>query len=204
VTPDVETRPVGPDDLADLTTLFSRRRQTRHCWCMAFCTTRLQFAAGWLGGGNQRRFSAMAAQSAAPMGVLASVAGDPIGWCACGPRSRYTAATDPANPLMRQRSSAEDEAVWLLPCLLVDRGHRGQGITGALVRAAVELARHEGAAALEGWPLAASQGRSGDDFVGREQTFAKAGFSCVDRPTGERAIMRLELGRPQNRVRGTG
>jgi GNAT superfamily N-acetyltransferase len=164
---------------------------------MAFCGPRRQFATGWLTGGNQRRFSAMAATSASPMGVLASIAGDPIGWCACGPRSRYTASTDPANPLMRQRSSAEDETVWLLPCLLVDGGHRGQGVTGALVRAAVELARQEGAAALEGWPLAASQGRSGDDFVGREQTFAKAGFSCVDRPTPERVIMRFELGEPE-------
>ena len=161
---------------------------------MAFCTTRVQFAAGWLSGGNQRRFSNMAVASTSPMGVLASVADHPIGWCACGPRSRYTAATDPGNELMRRRSPLEDGSVWLLPCLLVDKAHRGRGVTGSLVGAAVELARREGAAALEGWPLAASQGRSGDDFVGREQTFARAGFHCIDRPAPGRVIMRLELG----------
>ena len=185
---------MGPDDLGDLATLFCRQRQSRHCWCMAFCTTRAQFATGWLTGGNQRRFRTMAVDGESPMGVVASVAGDPIGWGACGPRSRYTSATDPANKVMRLRSPHEDQTVWLLPCLFVDARHRGQGVTRALVAAAVELAHLQGAAALEGWPLAASQGRSGDDFVGREQTFARAGFHCVDRPTPQRVVMRLDLG----------
>ena len=51
-------------------------------WCMAFCVTRSQFAAGWLNGGNQRRFGAMAAASSTPMGILASRAAEPVGWCA--------------------------------------------------------------------------------------------------------------------------
>ena len=193
--PHVDTRPVRADDVAELATLFERHRTTRHCWCMAFCTTRTQFAAGWLTGGNQRRFRAMAAESGPPMGVVASLAGDPIGWGACGPRSRYPAATGRINKVMRLRSPLEDQTVWLLPCLFVDARHRGQGVTRALVMAAVEVARREGAVALEGWPLAASQGRSGDDFVGREQTFVHAGFHCVDRPTPQRVVMRLDLDR---------
>jgi len=61
------------------------------------------------------------------------------------------------------------------------------------VRAAVELARREGASAIEGWPLAASERRSSDAFLGREQVFKDLGFSCVERPSLERVIMRLEL-----------
>jgi GNAT superfamily N-acetyltransferase len=114
---------------------------------------------------------------------------------ACGPRSRYAAATNPRNKIMRNRVGAEDETVWLLPCLFVRVGRRGQGVTHALVRAAVELARREGASAIEGWPLAGSEGHSADAFLGREQVFEDLGFNCVERPSPERVIMRLELGR---------
>ena len=179
--------------MPDLATLFEMQRTTRRCWCMAFCVTRSQFAAGWLNGGNQRRFGAMAAASSAPMGILASQAAEPVGWCACGPRSRYNAATSPRSKIMRNRARDEDEIVWLLPCLFVRAGRRGQGITHALVRAAVELARREGASAIEGWPLAGSEQRSDNAFLGREQVFEDIGFSCIDRPSPERVIMRLEL-----------
>jgi len=160
---------------------------------MAFCVTRSQFAAGWLNGGNQRRFGAMAAASSTPMGILASQAAEPVGWCACGPRSRYVAATTPRSKVMRNRARDEDEIVWLLPCVFVRAGRRGQGVSHALVRAAVELARREGASAIEGWPLAGSERRSGDAFLGREQVFEDLGFNCVERPSPERVIMRLEL-----------
>lgn len=190
---DLGTRPVGPKDLPDLARLFESQRATRRCWCMAFCVTRSQFVAGWLNGGNQRRFGAMTAASSAPVGILASQAAEPVGWCACGPRSRYIAATSPRSKIMRNRARDEDEIVWLLPCLFVRAGRRSQGVSHALVRAAVELARREGASAIEGWPLAASERRSSDAFLGREQVFKDLGFSCVERPSLERVIMRLEL-----------
>jgi len=197
VSADIHTRPVGPNDLRDLARLFESQRTTRRCWCMAFCVTRSQFAAGWLNGGNQRRFGAMVAASSTPMGILASQAADPVGWCACGPRSRYVAATTPRSKIMRNRAPDEDETVWLLPCLFVRAGRRGQGVTHALIRAAIELARREGASAIEGWPLAESERRAGDAFLGREQVFEELGFNCVERPSPERVIMRLELHGPE-------
>ena len=190
---EVDTRPLGPGDSDDLALLFGAQRGTRHCWCTAFCTSSGQFALGWFGGGNRRRFERMTAASATPMGVLASVDGAPVGWGACGPRSRYTAAIDGRSSLLRGRPREEDETVWLVACLFVAPAHRARGVTHALVRAAVELARQEGALAIEAWPLAASSPRSGDAFVGREEVFRAAGFGCVDRPTPQRAVMRLDL-----------
>jgi GNAT superfamily N-acetyltransferase len=160
---------------------------------MAFCLTRSQFAVGWLNGGNRRRFEEMATLSSTPMGILASVAGEPVGWCACGPRSRYAVAISGRSKIIASRARAEDESVWLLPCLFVRVGCRGQGISHTLVRAAVELARSEGASAIEGWPLAGSEQRPADAFLGREQVFEDLGFTCVERPSPERVIMRLEL-----------
>jgi GNAT superfamily N-acetyltransferase len=166
---------------------------------MAFCVTRSQFAAGWFGDGNRHRFEAMAKGNSMPMGILASVAGEPVGWCACGPRSRYTVAASGRSKILANRERAEDESVWLLPCLFVRTEQRGQGVTYALVRAAIELAHREGAFAIEGWPLAGSNRRSDDAFVGREKVFEDLGFSCVERPSPQRVIMRLELREGRNR-----
>lgn len=186
---DVETRPVGADALSDLAVLFGAERTTRHCWCMAFCATRTQFATGWIGGGNQRRFAALSTAEATPMGVLASVAGEPAGWAACGPRTRYVGS--PRSELIRRRDRAEDATVWFVPCLFVAEEHRGRGVTYALVRAAIELARDAGAAAVEAWPRAGSDRSAADGFLGREKVFADLGFHPVDRPSADRVLMRL-------------
>ena len=114
----VLVQPVGPQQLDDLRRLFEGGRTTRHCWCMAFCTKGWQFASGWYGGGNRRRFESMAVSSPAPMGVLASVGETPVGWCACGPRARYTSAIAGRSSLLTDRPRVEDDTVWLVACLL--------------------------------------------------------------------------------------
>jgi GNAT superfamily N-acetyltransferase len=189
---DVETRPVGPAELADLATLFEQTRNTRHCWCAAFCTTRGQFALGWFHGGNRRRFEAIARGAEVPMGILATVKGTPVGWCACGPRSRYLVG---GAGLLHGRVVSEDDDVWLLPCLFVRPEHRNEGVTYALARAAVELAGSNGATAVEGWPTSTAVGQPADGFLGREKMFESLGFTCTSRPTPQRAIMRLDLNR---------
>ena len=184
---------MGADNVDDLAGLFDADRNTRHCWCTSFCTTGRQFAAGWFGGGNRRRFAALAAASRYPMGVLALLNDAPVGWCACGPRSRYTAAIKGRSQLLRTRPRADDDLVWLIACLFVDARYRRRGITHALIAAAVALARREGAVAVEAWPVSASDPRPADLFLGREQAFRTQGFECVDRPSPHRSIMRLDL-----------
>ena len=188
----VDIQPVGPGQLDALAALFTAERATRHCWCTAFCATRWQFATGWYGGGNRRRFETMAATERAPMGVLAAEAGEPIGWCACGPMIRYTAAIDDRNRLLADRPRVDE--VWLIACLYLAPQHRGSWTAVALIRAAVSLARAEGASAVEAWPLAAGVRRRGEEHVGREGVFARLGFNTVQRPSLERVVMRLDLG----------
>jgi len=171
----VETRPVGEADVSDLARLFGSQRSTRNCWCMSFCASRPQFALGWMTGRNRERFASMVASSPTPMGVLAAAVGEPVGWCACGPRARYAAALDTRSTLMPDRVVTEDEHVWLLPCLFVAAGHRGRGITRTLVRAAVDLARSGGATALESWPMAKAADHPGEAFLGREELFEDLG-----------------------------
>lgn len=190
---EIEVRPVDAGNVADVASLFGGERSIRHCWCTAFCSTSRQFAAGWFGGGNRRRFGDLAAASRHPMGVLALLDDLAVGWCACGPRSRYTAALNGRSQLLRTRPRDEDDHVWLIASLFVDAGHRGRGITHALIAAAVEVARREGAMAVEGWPNTSSTPPTADLFVGRERVFHALGFERVDRPTPQRSIVRLDL-----------
>lgn len=194
VTAPIAVRPVGPPEIDDVDELFGSARTTRHCWCMSFCTSRTEFALGWFGGGNRRRFKAMA-EGGIPMGVLASVAAMPVGWGACGPRSRYLGDAPSRHPLLGDRPRTEDETVWLLPCLFVRAGYRGQGIAHAVVDAAVSLARQHHATALEAWPSSRDSG-SRDGFLGRVELFAELGFRSVAQPTPDRVIMRLNLSGP--------
>jgi GNAT superfamily N-acetyltransferase len=189
-----QVRPLGVDDLADLASMFDASRNTRSCWCTSFCSTRTQFAFGWVTRRNRSRFEAMASAGGPPMGVLASLDGTAVGWAACGPRARYLVAADGRSGLLKELDRDEDERVWLVPCLFVRAEDRGQGVTQALVRGAVELAEQHGATAVEGWPMSTAEPGRADDFVGREVVFEQMGFRCVSRPDPTRAIMRLDLG----------
>jgi len=118
-----------------------------------------------------------------------------VGWCACGPRSRYAVAVG-RSPLIGG-PRAEDETVWLIACLFVRPTHHGFGVTHALVRAAVALARGEGAVAIEGWPIAATIQKSADAFLGREPLFRELGF-MPGRAANAEAGYRAARPRPLN------
>lgn len=188
----IELRTVGPEHLDAVAGVFGPARQTRRCWCTAFCSTSWQFASGWFGGGNRRRFEAAAAVDPAPMGVVAVEDGEPAGWCACGPRSRYLAGGRSA--LRTGRPDGDDDGrVWLIPCTVVRPGHRRGHLVVPLLRGAVAVAAERGAAAVEAWPLARGVRNPADDHLGREAVFANLGFTPVRRPTPTRVVMRLDL-----------
>ncbi len=187
--------PVTADRLDDLADLFNSNAATRGCWCMSFVLPRASGPEHYerRRGGNRRAFEAMAQDVDPPMGLLAYRNDTPVGWCATGPRSRYQRAIAPRGTILKQRDPAEDDDVWLVPCFFVCVGFRRDGITEALLIAAVALARSSGASAIEGWPIANEYGGA-ESFESREHVFAKCGFECVGRPSPRRAVMRRELG----------
>jgi GNAT superfamily N-acetyltransferase len=86
----------------------------------------------------------------------------------------------------------DDVPVWSLSCLYVRKGHRRQGITSALIEAALQAAKDAGAPALEAYPFdaAVSPSASGSGYA---STFARAGFQTIARRTPARPIMRHDL-----------
>jgi GNAT superfamily N-acetyltransferase len=185
-------QPLTRDRLDDVARLFATDESANGCWCMWFIIPVKEYHAGGPAG-NRAAFTELAARSDLPLGLLAyDRAGDPAGWCAVGPRTRYVRALK--TPTYRGGGAGSDTDIWLVPCFFVRKDTRGSGITRALLDAAVDLARQNGATAIESYPFAASvKHPSGDVQVGSEAVFAACGFVPVRRPSASRVVMRREL-----------
>lgn len=196
----IEVRPATAGRYGDVEELFRTNGTTKGCWCMFFVVPNKEFSAGW-GAGNHEKFGELVGAADPPAGLLAYRAGEPVGWCAIGPRSRYGRAL--RSKVLQGRATAEDDSVWLLPCFFVRRDARRSGVTRELIAGAVELARGSGASAVEAFPLASTEGRApaGDAFIGTEAMFAACGFEEVSRPTPRRVLMRRPLSSPSSRRR---
>jgi GNAT superfamily N-acetyltransferase len=195
----LEIHPVTPDRLADLADLFGTSKTTTGCYCMWFLLPGKQCDDGW-GETNRRSFEARVQTSAEPLGLVGYLDGEAVGWCAAGPLTRYERAL--RSPVLKGsagpsgRDPAQEPGVWLVPCFFVRRTARKQGITRALLTAAVELARDHGAPAVQGFPLAGDRRRGASDaYLGAEPVFASCGFEVVSRPSASRVVMRRELSR---------
>ncbi len=193
----LEFRPLTPELMDDFGAVL-RGNFGAGCWCMFPRLTESQSRAlPGEGSVSQRRRVAMAelgARETAP-GLLAYADGEPVGWVAVAPRDELTrVARSRATP------PVDEQPVWVIPCVTVRKGYRGQGIAVALLRAAADYAVTHGAPAVEAYPRAGDE-RTGDDnaYFGTEPMFRRAGFRIVreplpDRPRNwlPRVVMRME------------
>jgi GNAT superfamily N-acetyltransferase len=170
-------RPLTPAHVDDLKTVTAGTWGAS-CWCLFPRYTAAQKRERGLdkGGDTARRaeVARLARRRKAP-GLIAYRGSEPVGWIAIGPRSDLSAVDR-----SRATPAVDELAVWVIPCITVRRGHRGQGIAVAMIRAAVEYAAKLGAPAVEAYPRAANK-RVHDDFVffGNEEMFRRAGFRQV-------------------------
>ena len=86
-------------------------------------------------------------------------------------------------------------------CFYLDRGARGQDLSVAFLRAAVDYARSQGAVVVEGYPVDPVVDAAGNwappksyRFMSYTSTFNKAGFQDVTPEGSSRRVMRYELG----------
>jgi GNAT superfamily N-acetyltransferase len=162
------------------------------CWCLSH---RVDAKTNKSLVGPQRGayVNELTTRSVAP-GVLAYNGDEVIGWAAVAPRSEL--------PFARSRKipHVDDLPVWSVWCFRVRPGHRGQGISHALLEGAVAFAEQNGAPAVEGYPVD-NQGRKVDvvmAYVGTRTLFEAAGFAHASDTTAvsggfPRVIMRRQL-----------
>ena len=183
----VECHPLSPARWHDLEALFGSRGACAGCWCMYW---RLP-AAQWQrqkGEANRQALAALACVEPPP-GLLAYRGAEAVGWCAIAPRDTY-----PRLDRSRVLARVDAKAVWSISCFFVSRPHRGQGVGSALLQAAVDFARDQGARMVEGYPVDPPRPQA-DVFVytGLVSMFRRAGFREVARRSPTRPIMRRRL-----------
>ena len=179
-------RPLTAERWPALEDLFGKAGASNGCWCMYW-----RIGPGYRDrprADNQHDLEQLAA-SGPPPGLLALTGDQAIGWCELAPRTalRWLARTRYLQPV-------DDLPVWSIPCFYVRRTHRGQGVMGALIDAALPVAAAAGAPALEAYPVdTAVPAHTRNVFPGVASIFAQHGFQVVARRKPDRPVMRRSL-----------
>ncbi|MCZ6836699.1 MAG: GNAT family N-acetyltransferase [Planctomycetota bacterium] len=188
-TPKITIRPLTPNRWDDLVTLFGSRGACGGCWCMTPRLKRKDFETG-KGAKNRRRFRDIVKRSEEP-GVLAYLGRTPIGWCGIAPREVFIQLSN-----SRVLKPIDDQPVWSVTCLFIEKEYRRRGVSSALLEGAVKFARRKGARIIEGYPVLPRKGDMPDAFawMGLPGSFEKAGFVEAHRHSPNRPIMRCHVG----------
>lgn len=187
----IEVRPASK--FADVAVVIGPKSPAASvCWCLSHrLPSRLEKE---LRGPARGAYVAELCRSVPPPGVLAYDGGEPAGWAAVAPRADTTYARS------RQIPHVDDLPVWSLWCVRVRPGHRGKGVSHALIAGAVEFAREHGAPVVEAYPLDSGDARVDTTmaYAGLRRNFERAGFVHVADTTSvlaghRRVLMRLDL-----------
>ncbi|MDF2562913.1 MAG: GCN5-related N-acetyltransferase [Microbacterium sp.] len=187
----IDVRPAT--DFADVAAMVGPKRPDANvCWCLSYRIPSAENRA-LEGVARGERVRALVAERPAP-GVLAYDGDEVVGWAAVHPRSDTSFARNRKIPHVDQLD------VWSVWCIRVRPGHRGTGISHALLQGAIDFARDNGAPAIEGYPV--DNGARRVDltmaYVGTRSLFETAGFTVAATTDSvlngfPRLLMRLDL-----------
>jgi GNAT superfamily N-acetyltransferase len=166
--------------------LFGTSGSVGRCWCMYW-----RIGSHYRGrspDANREAFRKVVADGPPP-GLLAFENDAAVGWCQLTSRDAL-----PALDRTWRLRRVDDAPVWSISCFYIRKGYRRQGVTAALITAALEAARRAGAIAVEAYPLDAHLTTSAS-HTGYASTFERAGFTTVARHVPSRPIMRYEFNR---------
>lgn len=171
----------------DLEELFGSRGACGGCWCMAWRKRAKDFNAG-KGEPNRRALRALTSAEVPP-GILLYKDNEVVGWCSVAPRDEFVRLQG-----SKVWAPVDDKPVWSVSCFFVRKGHRNEGLSVELLKAAVDFAREHGAKIIEGYPNDI-KGKLPDAFVwtGLTGSYKKAGFKEVARRSEAKPIVRKEI-----------
>jgi GNAT superfamily N-acetyltransferase len=181
--PGLKFHPLTSDRWPDLVKLFEHHGNPGYCWCMWWRATSAEYKQ--LDSAGRKRALNSRVKAHTPVGILAYLEDQPIGWCSIAPRETYE-RLEKSSTLQH----VDDQPVWSVVCFFVKRDMRGQGLALQLLRAAVNYAASQGARLVEGYPV--EPGHS-YQFMGSPAIFKAAGFREVARAANDRPIVRKTI-----------
>ncbi|TPN57406.1 GNAT family N-acetyltransferase [Mesorhizobium sp. B1-1-7] len=159
-------------------TLFEQPGAPKYCWCMAWRHSGREH----IQSDEKKRLMMALIDAGTPVGILAEIDGEAVGWCSVAPRETY-----------RRLSNRQDDSetgVWSIVCFYVPRALRGGGFAGALLDAAIDHAFAKGARIIEAYPV--EDASPSYRFMGFRDLFAVRGFHEIGMAGSRRHVMRLE------------
>ncbi|HWE60591.1 MAG TPA: GNAT family N-acetyltransferase [Chloroflexota bacterium] len=177
---DLDFHPVTADRLGDLARFSACHGTFRWCSCMRWRLSSTDFRCS-TPESRAARLEELVHQGT-PVGVLAYLDGEPVGWCSIAPRETYVA-------LERSRTipRLDDTPAWSVACFFVAAAVRRRGVTLGLLDAAVAYAQAQGARVIEGYPVEHGASYS---WMGSPAIFELAGFREIEWPVHGRRLMR--------------
>jgi GNAT superfamily N-acetyltransferase len=141
-------------------------------------------------GEPNRQMQKSVVDSGTVPGLLAFDNDKPVGWIAVEPRSDY-----PKLAHSRILRPVDEEDVWSITCFFVAKQARRQGLTVALLKAAVDFVGESGGKILEGYPVDVKKDMPAPFiYTGTASAFRKAGFVEMARRSETRPVMRHIIG----------
>ena len=125
-------------------------------------------------------------------GILVYENDAPIGWCQYGPLVELPIAG--GGRVSRRIPPAGRNVQWRITCFVTQARHRGRGVAGTALRAALAAIRGHGGGIVESYPVA-SPGHADYDHGGTVSMFEREGFTVVARSGTHQVVM-------QRRVKG--
>jgi GNAT superfamily N-acetyltransferase len=184
--PALQFHPVTQQRWTDFEQLFGEKGACGGCWCMWWRLKKKDYDAHQ-GAGNRQAMQRIVASGRVP-GILAYRQGRPVGWCSVAPREEFIRLAN-----SRILKPVDQQPVWSIVCLFVEKAHRRSGVSTGLLSAAVDYVREQRGQIVEGYAVEPKQGKLPDAFAyqGLAAAYRKAGFHEVLRRSATRPIMRF-------------
>ncbi len=178
--------PVTRENWSKFTVLFGERGACGNCWCMYYRLSKADFVRGKKNDGNRNAMRKIV-WSGKPVGLLAMLKGEAIGWLALAPREDFLKLEK-----SRVHKRIDDRPVWSIPCFFIGKSFRRRGLSVGLLKGAIKYADSVGIEVLEAYPTIPTQKKWPDSFlwVGLYKSFERAGFEIVDRASKSRPMVR--------------
>jgi len=178
--------PLSKENWAEFVALFGERGACGNCWCMHFRLKKEEFAEGKENDGNKEKMKELV-WSNLSTGILCFYEGQAIGWCAFAPREAYLKLEN-----SRVHKRIDNEPVWSITCFFIGKQFRRMGISVALLKGLINIARQQQIKVIEAYPTIPTQETLPDAFawIGLYRTFEEAGFKIVDQTSKNRPMMR--------------
>lgn len=172
----------------DFEELFGERGACGGCWCMSWRLKSKDFERQ-KGTENKKAMKIIVNKNELP-GIIGYLNNKPVGWCSVAPREKFIV-------LERSKVLARVDLnpVWSITCFFIAKPYRRQGLSGELLKGAINFCKKKKVKIIEAYPMEPYNENIPAVFAwtGIPSVFEKLGFKVAERRSPKRPIMRYYL-----------